>query len=66
MLQVTSFLPPIVPGQPRDERLSNTENGRAIALRCDAWLASLSEGLIQHLRVSDYELPVWQLLELDD
>jgi hypothetical protein len=28
------------PGQPRDERLSNTEKSRAIALRCDDWLAS--------------------------
>ena len=27
-----------VSGQPRDERLSNTEMSRAIALRCDDWL----------------------------
>jgi hypothetical protein len=30
---------PNVRSQPRDERLSKTEKGRAIALRCDAWLA---------------------------
>ena len=28
---------PNVPGQPRDERLLKTENGRAIALRFDAF-----------------------------
>ena len=34
------FLPNAT-GQPRDERLSKTEKGRAIALRCDGWLGIL-------------------------
>ena len=34
------MLLPNVRGQPRDERLSKTEYGRAIALRCDDWLGS--------------------------
>ena len=35
------FVLPNVRGQPRDERLSKTENGPAIALCCDVWFGAL-------------------------
>ena len=37
MNAIVFMLLPNVRGQPRDERLSKTENGRVIALCCDVW-----------------------------
>ena len=36
--------------QPRDERLSKTEMGQAIALRCDDWFGSCDSSFILDLR----------------
>jgi DNA N-6-adenine-methyltransferase Dam len=56
------------PDQPRDERLLNTENGRAIALRCDDWFGWVGMTSVRSKGISVWgriTLPVicaWDLL----